>query len=435
LVANGAVAQPPTREAKVRDDRQRVEAEGYWIYNDLEKGFLEAEQRKRPLLVVLRCIPCEECVKLDDELLDKDPRMRSLLDQFVRVRQVSTNGLDLGRFQFDTDQSFAVFMFHADKTCLGRYGTRSDQKHWTDDVSLEGLAKALEGGLRLHADFPAVRASLQGKTGAKMEFPVPEDFPIHRGKYGPKLDYSGNVVKSCIHCHQIGDAQRQWHRQQTGTIPDATLFPYPHPKSLGLVMNPAEMATVLRVQPKSWAAKSGLKEGDVIERLDGQPILSMADIQWVLHGVNAEGGQVDCQLRRQGKVETMTWVLPAHWRRQDDIGWRASSWELRRMGLGGLYSKPLGDEQRKSLDIPEGQMGLEVAHVGAFPPHDVAKKAGFQKGDVLLSFDGRNDLQRETDLLRYALNEVAAGTAVAVEILREGRRQTLTLPIPTLPIK
>ena len=54
--------------------------------------------------MLLRCIPCEECVKLDDEIIDKHPRVRPLLDKFVCVRIVSTNGLDLSLFQYDTDQ-------------------------------------------------------------------------------------------------------------------------------------------------------------------------------------------------------------------------------------------------------------------------------------------------------------------------------------------
>src|SRR5262245_42268570 len=129
-----------TREQKVRGDKAKVEAEGFWIYNDLAHGFMEAKQTGQPLLVVLRCIPCEQCVKLDDDLVEKDERLRPLLEKFIRVRVVSANGLDLSLFQFDTDQSFAVFMLNADGTIYGRFGTRSDQVNWTDDVSIEGLA-------------------------------------------------------------------------------------------------------------------------------------------------------------------------------------------------------------------------------------------------------------------------------------------------------
>src|SRR4051794_21093583 len=96
-----------TREEKVRNDRKKVEADKLWIYNDISKGYAAARQTGKPMLVVFRCIPCVECVKLDDDLVDKDPRVRPLLDKFVCVRIVSANGLDLSTFQFDTDQSFS----------------------------------------------------------------------------------------------------------------------------------------------------------------------------------------------------------------------------------------------------------------------------------------------------------------------------------------
>src|SRR5262249_30009643 len=92
LAASGGAQ---TREQKVRADRKKVEAEGGWIYNDLARAFAEAKRTARPMLVVLRCIPCHECVKLDDDLVNQDRRVRPLLEKFVCVRVISTNGLDL----------------------------------------------------------------------------------------------------------------------------------------------------------------------------------------------------------------------------------------------------------------------------------------------------------------------------------------------------
>ena len=67
--ANSVFAQ--TREEQVRGDREKVEADGFWIYNDLPAAFAQAKRENKPIIVVLRCIPCHECVKLDDELVDK----------------------------------------------------------------------------------------------------------------------------------------------------------------------------------------------------------------------------------------------------------------------------------------------------------------------------------------------------------------------------
>jgi len=45
------------RKGKVLADQRDVLDAGFWIYNDLPKGFETARQTGKPLLVVLRCIP------------------------------------------------------------------------------------------------------------------------------------------------------------------------------------------------------------------------------------------------------------------------------------------------------------------------------------------------------------------------------------------
>ena len=416
-----------TREQKVRGDKAKVEAAGFWIYNDLAKGFAEAKETGKPLVVVLRCIPCVDCVKLDDDLVDRNERLQGLLEKFVRVRVVSANGLDLSLFQFDTDQSFAVFLLNADGTIYGRFGTRSDHSHWADDVSVEGLAKALEGALALHKEYPANKTQLAPKRGPKPEFAAPENYPLLKGKYGSQLKYEGNVVQSCIHCHQIGDAQRAHHVAKAGAIPEEVLFPYPHPKAIGLILDPQERATVLRVESDSPAAQAGFQKGDTITHLSGQPLLSLADVQWVLHHVPPSGSKVKAAVDRGGKTVHLTLNLKSGWRTRDDIAWRASSWELRRMALGGLFAKNMSAELRTNHKLPLEGMALKIEHVGQYSPHDGAKKAGFRAGDILVSYDGRTDLVRETDLLAYALDRAQKGPA-KLGVIRDGKPIELTLP-------
>ena len=45
------------RREKVLKDRTELQSIPQWIYNDLAKGFAEARQTGKPMLVVLRCIP------------------------------------------------------------------------------------------------------------------------------------------------------------------------------------------------------------------------------------------------------------------------------------------------------------------------------------------------------------------------------------------
>jgi hypothetical protein len=42
----------------VRDDNAKLENDPRWIYNDFEKGFAEGKRTGKPVLVVLRFVPC-----------------------------------------------------------------------------------------------------------------------------------------------------------------------------------------------------------------------------------------------------------------------------------------------------------------------------------------------------------------------------------------
>ena len=174
--------------------------------------FAEAKKTGKPLLVVLRCVPCLSCVGLDAEVL-KEPSLAPLLDQFVCVRVINANTLDLSRFQFDYDLSFSTLIFNADGTLYGRYGSWT---HQADPEAREtiGYRRALEAALALHRGYPAKQASLAGKQGGPIPFKTPVEIPSLAVKYGRELNWGGNVVQSCVHCHQVGEAFRASYRER-----------------------------------------------------------------------------------------------------------------------------------------------------------------------------------------------------------------------------
>lgn len=417
-----------TRDQMVIEDREKVTADGFWIYNDLPAGFAEARRSGKPLLVGFRCIPCEECVKLDDDLVNTDPAIRPLLEKFVCVRVVSTNGLDLSLFQYDTDQSFAMFMLNADRTIYGRFGTRSHRTEWYGDVSLPGLAKALQGALDLHANYDHVKASLSGKTGPALEFASPEKYPTLKTAFTDRIQYEGNVAKSCIHCHQIGDARREFYRAQKKPIPERILYPYPHPKSIGLILDPDEMATVKSVTPGSLAEQAGFLAGDRLQTLDSQPLLSMADVQWVLDQTDPAGATVQAKVTRGENSDVqLSLELPNGWRKLDDIAWRVSSWTLRRMVTGGMKLAELSADERQDLSIAEDQMALRVQHVGMYGKHAVAKQAGVQKDDILIAYAGQTNLPTPAAVLAWGATHTTPGQKIPLTLLRQGRKLQLQI--------
>lgn len=427
LLVQTSFAFGQTREEKVRADKQTFEKLDFWIYGDLEAGYEKARETGKPLLVVLRCIPCEECVKLDDELVHQNPTIRRLLDDFVCVRIVSTNGLDLSTFQFDYDQSFSAFFLNAEGAIYGRYGTRSHRTYWSDDVSVEGMAAAMEGALNLHHQWPKNKEALAGKRGPAPAFATPEQFPKFDGKYASRIDYQGDVVKSCIHCHQVGDAIKSLARDSSESFPEKILFAYPHPKSVGLILDPKTRPLVKEIVPESPAAKAGFQDGDEILTLAGQPLLSIADVQWVLHQTPPEGGELPATVRRDGEVLTIELPLEEGWRRAEDISWRASSWELRRIVLGGQLLESTEDAAKEDRGTQPPTMALRVKHVGQYGDHALAKQAGVQVGDVLVSVDGRTDLLRETDVLAYGLENHRPGETIDFVYLRGDERIPISI--------
>lgn len=429
LFTLAASAAGPTRDQMVLTDRDDVLGGGRWIYNDLDRGIAEAKQTGKPLLVALRCVPCVSCAAFDRDVLRADAELQKLLDRFVRVRIVTANGLDLSLFQFDTDISFAAFFLNADRTIYGRFGTRSDRKEADKDVTMEGFRAALAGALQLHKDYPKNKTDLAGKQPLPVKFKTPEQYPSLATKYSSKLDYTTNkVAASCIHCHQIGEAARKVFRAERQTLSDDALHIWPMPDVVGLSFDPKTRATVSRVAADSAAARAGFKAGDEILKLAGQPLLSIADAQWVLHHAK-NPAQLTAQVRRDGKNQQLTLDLEKDWRRRADFSWRVSTWELRRMVTGGLVLKELDAAGRKNASLDDASLALRVDHVGQYGEHAAGKKAGFQKNDVLLSIDGLSARQTEGDVMRHLLQNRQPGQRVPVTVLRAGSKVDLQLPM------
>jgi len=66
---------------------------------------------------------------------------------------------------------------------------------------------------------------------------VPEEFPSLKNKYTSKLNYESKVAGTCIHCHQVREAERLIFRTANEPIPDKLLFPWPMPDVIGLSLN------------------------------------------------------------------------------------------------------------------------------------------------------------------------------------------------------
>ena len=99
------------------------------------------------------------------------------------------------------------------------------------------------------------------------------------------------------------------------------------------------------------------------------------------------------------------------------------------MATGGMTLEPLSEPQRQQLEVAPEAMALRVKGLGKFGAHAAALNAGFQAEDVIVQFDGRDDLHREADLIRHAVQNRFAGDTIDVRLIRAGKPLTLKLPM------
>lgn len=414
------------REGAIRQDQVAFQEKTRWTYNSWEQGREAARTSGKPLLVVLRCVPCLACAGIDGSVLNENETLAPLLDQFECVRLINANALDLSLFQFDYDLSFSALLLHADGTIYGRFGSWTHQKNPAESDTAS-FRLALEGALALHRGYPGNQASLAGKQGSPSPFKTSLDLPDLAEKYTRELDWSGAVVKSCVHCHMIGDAHRAWYREQDQPIPMEWIFPHPSPASIGLTLAPDSATTVLAVEANSLTTASGIQTGDRIVSLAGQSLISAADFSWALHRAPSSGALPMILQRGDTTVET-TLTLPQDWRFKTSEPRRVATWNLRGMATGGLRLIDASDEERTAASLDANSLALRVDFVGQYNKHAAAKKAGFQVGDILTSVDGITGRMDEGELMGRLLQTRLPGDKVEVS-LRRGT-DTLTLKLP-----
>ena len=370
------------------------------------------------------------CKGFDEQVVRHDEKISKLMEQFVRVRIIQGNGMDLSLFQFDYDLTFAAFFLNADKTIYGRFGTRSNFEDAAKDISLQGFRKALEGALELHKDYPANKELLIDKTGPEPQKKVPEAYPTLL-RYTARLNFNDRINAQCIHCHQVGQAQREVYWYERTPVPDEVLYPFPLPSVLGLTFSPNHPAKIRNVAPGSSAEKDGFRSADELLTLNGQPILSIADIQWVLHRAPAKGSLL-AKINRHGQEIDLAITLNDKWRKSSDISWRTTTQELRLVALGGMVLEDLPDVQRQHTGIGASEMGLKVGSVnrgGRRGGETNAAKAGIQRGDIIIAFGDKTQRLTESGIIGYVLQERSEAKALPIVVLRNGKQMAFELSL------
>ena len=367
------------------------------------------------------------CKALDGQVaVPHDTELAKLLDQYVCVRLVQMWGTDLSRFEFDNALTWAVFLLHADGTIYGRYGSRQAYgKATADEMSVAGFKETLRGGLELHqrygADPQTVGKELASKTGAAAAWKVPEAIPSLKANDRFQRRYRGKHERgaSCIHCHMVAVNEVLSLRKSKQPIPDRKFWPFPMPDVCGLAMDPKERATVKSVEAGSAAARAGLKPGDRILRLSGQPILSTADIQWVLHNAS-DAPTLPAEIERDGKPQRLELTLAKGWRS------RVADW---RFFNGALQIQTVQfdcvvvpADQRAARDLKADALALRVNRV-----RPAARAWGLRRGDLIVAVDGKREPMTRGAFTAYVFRNKGTADAMTLTVRRHGEESDVKM--------
>jgi serine protease Do len=96
-------------------------------------------------------------------------------------------------------------------------------------------------------------------------------------------------------------------------------------------------------------------------------------------------------------------------------------------GYIGVSLQPLDESVATALGIPKDRGEL----IRAVTPGGAAARAGIQQGDVIVTVAGRPVTPDES--LAYLVSQQPVGSRVPIELLRNGRRQTVTVQVAERP--
>jgi serine protease Do len=136
-------------------------------------------------------------------------------------------------------------------------------------------------------------------------------------------------------------------------------------------------ALVSNVAPDSAAAAAGLKSGDVITEVNGEPVVRSGELSSLI-GMSAPGEHVKLKVWRDHSERTVEAKLGAAEKEPKQL---ADSGNAAEPGTLGLSLRPLTRDEKRQAKLDNG---LVVEDVGG-----AAERAGIQSGDVLLAINGK----------------------------------------------
>ena len=408
---------------RLKDEHARGQKQ--WIYNDYQKAVAQAKATGKPIFVTFRCVPCEACASFDAEVAKDNQRIKELAGKhFISLRQVEMKGVDLSQFQFDYDLSWAAMFINADGTVYGRYGTQSAAGADAYN-SVESLEKTMHRVLSAHAKYATYKKYLIEKRGKPKPYKTALQMPGLNQERKEKFQLL-TERKNCIHCHNIHDAENNQLKLTDSWSNDA-LWRYPLPDNIGFIIDPKDGLKISKVITGSPAAKTGLKAGQSIAYINDQLILSIADIQWVLH--NLPLGPTNIKVRLWSNKRDYILSMAAGWKKTN-VSWRGSMGSVE--PFPGVWAPKATPQELKKLNLPDSQHALKVKWINrGISGGQGVFKAGLREGDYILALEGKpfdESITPQRFTTHIKLN-YKKGQKLSVTIMRKGKSFPFEWPL------
>jgi serine protease Do len=136
-------------------------------------------------------------------------------------------------------------------------------------------------------------------------------------------------------------------------------------------------ALIANVAPNSAAAAAGLKSGDVITEVNGEPVVRSGALSSLI-GLSAPGEKVKLKVWRDHAPREIEAKLASAEADKTDVADASGEVQPGQLGLG---LRPLTREERKEAGVEQGMVIENVAGPAA--------RAGIEAGDVLLAINGK----------------------------------------------